>query len=323
MSETTIVVATDAYHRPVMIDEVLEALAPVPAGIIVDATLGGGGHAAAMLEARPDCALVGIDRDAEALDAAQARLAAFSGRVAFRQGRYDGIADLARDAQADLPAGDIVFVLFDLGVSSHQLDSASRGFSYRHDGPLDMRMHQGEGRTAADVVNSYPEKELASVLRRYADERFAGRIARAIVARRPVTTTGELAEIVRSAIPAAARRTGGHPATRAFQALRIEVNDELAVLERAVPAALGLLAAGGRCAAIAYHSGEDRIVKHEFRTAAGLRGPRLPIEVEPPFSLVRRGGITPSASEIVENARASAARLRVIERARASGEEIR
>jgi 16S rRNA (cytosine1402-N4)-methyltransferase len=210
-------------------------------------------------------------------------------------------------------------VLFDLGVSSPQFDIAERGFSYRHDGPLDMRMDRRQRRTAADVVNGYPEPELASVLRRYGDERFATRIARAIVAARPVEGTAELADLVRGAIPAAARRTGGHPARRTFQALRIEVNDELAILASSVDQAIDFLAPGGRCAVIAYHSGEDRIVKERFRHHAtgGVTPPPglpLPDDVEPAVRLVRGVPKTPSASELAANPRAESARLRVVEK---------
>ncbi len=230
-------------HRPVMVTEIVELFAPVPAGVVIDATLGGGGHTRALLEAHPHLRVVGIDQDDAALAATAPLAEAFPGRFTAVRSRFDRIGRLAADAVEGTDE-QVSGVLFDLGVSSPQLDRADRGFSYRQDAPLDMRMDRSAGPTAADVVNTYDERELAGVLRRFGDERFAGRIARAIVAARPVTTTVELAEIVRSAIPAAARRTGGHPAKRTFQAIRIEVNRELDILPAAIDDAIGALGSG-------------------------------------------------------------------------------
>jgi 16S rRNA (cytosine1402-N4)-methyltransferase len=302
-------------HRPVMVTEVVDALAPVPAGVLVDATLGGGGHAAALLEAHPQLVLVGLDRDEVALAAAAETLAPFAGRTTLRRARFDQLTTILQE----LGHADVSAVLFDLGVSSPQLDVADRGFSYRHEGPLDMRQDRRQRRTAADVVNGYPTDELARVLRTYGDERFATRIARAIVAARPLQTTTELAEVVRDAIPAPARRTGGHPAKRTFQAVRIEVNDELSILADSLDQAIDFLAPGGRCAVLAYHSGEDRIVKDRFRHHATggvepVPGLPLPPDIEPAVRLVRGVPKTPRAAELAANPRAESARLRVAEK---------
>ncbi len=295
-------------HVPVMRDEVVALFATVPPGTLLDATLGGGGHAAAILEAHPHLSLLGVDRDEDALDAARERLAPFAERVTLRHGRFD---------QVELPP--LSGALFDLGVSSPQLDRPERGFSYRADAPLDMRMDRTAGPTAAELVNELPERELAHLLRAYGDERFAARIAKAIVASRPIATTGELAEIVRDAIPAPARRTGGHPAKRTFQALRIAVNDELTILPGAIDRAIDCLLPGGRCAVLAYHSGEDRIVKNRFRYAAtgGWTGPSqlpVPSHIHPTARLLKQGAWKPSAGEIAANPRAESARLRAVEK---------
>ncbi|HEX2192256.1 MAG TPA: 16S rRNA (cytosine(1402)-N(4))-methyltransferase RsmH, partial [Acidimicrobiales bacterium] len=250
-------------HLPVMVGEVVDLFRPVPPGPVVDATVGGGGHARALLEALPHIHLVGLDRDADALVAADRALRAFTGRVVLRHAPFDRITDICEELGLGLVSG----VLFDLGVSSPQLDRADRGFSYGADGPLDMRMDRSQSRTAADVVNGYTEKELARVLHALGDERHARRIARAIVGSRPLHTTGELADVIRTAIPAPARRRGGHPARRSFQAIRIEVNRELEQLPGALDAAVDLLTPGGRAVVLAYHSGEDRIVKARFAEA--------------------------------------------------------
>jgi 16S rRNA (cytosine1402-N4)-methyltransferase len=301
-------------HLPVMVHEVVALFDPVPAGLLVDATLGGGGHARALLAARDDVDLLGLDRDAVAIAAAGPVLEPFGDRVALRRARFDQLAD----ELASLGRPEVSGVLFDLGVSSPQLDVADRGFSYRHDGPLDMRMDDRDSQQADDIVNGYTERELADVLRRYGDERHAGRIARAIVAARPVRTTSELAEIVRDAIPAAARRTGGHPAKRTFQALRIEVNRELAILPDALQQAIDALAEGGRCAVLTYHSGEDRIVKDTFvRATGGDVSPPAGLPVEPtegPLRFVAKRAQRPSADETAANPRAESARLRAVER---------
>jgi len=302
-------------HDPVMVDEVVSVLRDVPEGIVVDATLGGGGHADALLTAAGHISVLGLDRDEMALAAARARLAGHGDRVTLRHTPFDGITEAVRSLGADRVAG----CLFDLGVSSPQLDRVERGFSYRHDGPLDMRMDRSRGLTAADLVNGADEGELIRILRTNGDERHARRIARAIVACRPLATTGELATVVRDAIPAAARRTGGHPARRTFQAIRIEINDELAMLEDALRQALALLAPAGRCAVLAYHSGEDRIVKHLFRHAAG-EGPRPRPDLPPPpgseatVTPLWRGAATPSDHEVERNPRAEAARFRAVEK---------
>lgn len=304
-------------HDPVLVDLVVELFATVPAGTYVDATLGGAGHAATVLQSRPDLRVLGLDRDRNALAAAQTRLAPFGDRAEAHHARFDQLATVV--AAAGAASQPIVGVLFDLGVSSPQFDDAERGFSYRHDAPLDMRMDQDSGESAADLVNTADERELADILRRNADERFAGRIARAITAARPIATTGQLADVVVSAIPAPARRKGGFPAKRTFQALRIHVNAELDVLPPALDAALDVLAPGGRLLVISYHSGEDRIVKERLRRAddGGCTcPPGLPCGcgAVPEARLLKRGGWTPSTAEIEANPRAASARLRAVEK---------
>ena len=303
-------------HDPVLVDLVVELFARVPAGTIVDATLGGAGHAAAVLESRSDLSVLGLDRDPDALAAAQARLAPYGSRAAAVRARFDQLATVV--AAAGTASQPIVGVLFDLGVSSPQFDRADRGFSYRLDAPLDMRMDPTQGISAADVVNTASVGELADILRRNADERFAGRIARAIEAARPLTTTTELAEVVVAAIPAPARRRGGYPAKKTFQALRIHVNDELGVLPPALDAAIDIVAPDGVIQVISYHSGEDRIVKERFRRAddGGCTcPPNLPCVcgAVPEARLLKRGGWTASPAEVAANPRASSARLRAIQ----------
>ena len=299
-------------HRPVMVDEVVALLADVPPGVLVDGTLGGGGHAAAVLDAAPGLRLVGIDRDADALAAAAANLARFGDRVdALHHARFDRLPELV--------AGPVSAVLLDLGVSSPQFDRPERGFSYRLEGPLDMRMDRSQRRTAADVVNGAPEAALARLIADSGERRFARRIARALVAGRPFGTTTEVAETVRDAIPAPARRTGGHPARRVFQALRIAVNDELDVLGPTVDAAVRALVPGGRIVVLAYHSGEDRIVKDRLLDAATggcTCPPALPCVcgAVPLVRLLNRGARKPSATEVAANPRSESARLRAAER---------
>jgi 16S rRNA (cytosine1402-N4)-methyltransferase len=305
-------------HAPVMRDEITELFRPVPAGLVIDATLGGGGHARALLEAHPHVRILGLDQDADARRAAARELAPFGERVRIVATRFDRLSAVVEEIGNETVTG----VLFDLGVSSPQLDRPDRGFSYRAPGPLDMRMDPSAPLTADHVVNTYDPDRLAGVLRAGADERFASRIARAIVAARPLRTTTELAGVVRDAIPAATRRRGGHPAKRTFQAIRIEVNDELRVLSEALVQAIDLLAPGGRLAATAYHSGEDRIVKDLLRresTPAVVPPPGLPVEPErlgppPRLRLLKRGAWTPSAAEAAANPRAESARLRAAER---------
>jgi 16S rRNA (cytosine1402-N4)-methyltransferase len=305
-------------HAPVMRSEITELFAEVPPGVLIDATVGGGGHAAALLEARPELTLLGLDQDGDALDAARERLAPFRSRVTLHRARFDQLALVVGQLGYETVAG----VLFDLGVSSPQLDRPERGFSYRAAGPLDMRMDQRSGITAADVVNGYDERALARVLREHGDERYAGRIAKAIVAARPLTTTADLADVVRAAIPAPARRTGGHPAKRTFQAIRIEVNAEMDVLADALDQAVDVLSPGGRIAVLAYHSGEDRIVKERLRAAASTGvtpPPGLPVEPEslgvaPRVRLLKQGAWKPTAEEIAANPRSESARLRAAEK---------
>jgi 16S rRNA (cytosine1402-N4)-methyltransferase len=312
--------ATPAFeHRPVLVDLVVELFAPVPPGVVVDATLGGGGHAEALLDAHPHLSVLGLDQDPDAVDAATSRLARFGDRVTVRRTRFDEIARVVADVLPDLGHTRASGALFDLGVSSPQLDRPERGFSYRGHGPLDMRMDPSRPVSAADLVNGAPEAELVRLLRAYSDERHAVRIARAIVAHRPIATTDELAEIVRDAVPAPARRRGGHPARRTFQAIRIAVNEELSILPATLDDAIDVLVPGGRCVAIAYHSGEDRIVKDRFRHAArgGWTGPShlpTPPDVRPVVHLLRSGAWKPGAEEIAENPRAEAARLRAVEK---------
>lgn len=315
-------------HVPVMLGRCLELLAPAldrgdRETVYVDATLGLGGHAEAVLAAHPQTVLVGLDRDTEALARARARLARFTGRVHLAHAVYDELPDVL----AGLGFEQVDGVLFDLGVSSLQLDLPERGFAYAQDAPLDMRMDQTRGVTAEEVVNSYSAAELTRVLRTYGEERFASRIASAIVrerARSRITSSARLAELVRTAIPAAARRTGGHPAKRTFQALRIEVNGELAALEAALPAALDALAPGGVVVVLSYHSLEDRITKRALTERTRPRGPiDLPIELpgtEPTMRLLTRGAEQPDPAEVAVNPRAASARLRAAQRLDPAGD---
>jgi len=316
--------AGPALHVPVLLDRVTELLAPALAAdgaVLVDCTLGLAGHSLALLSAHPGLRLIGLDRDPDARAEAAARIAAagFGHRATLVPAVFDELPDVL----AELGTPEVQGVLFDLGVSSLQLDRPTRGFSYSTDAPLDMRMDPGAPRTAADVVNSYPPKDLARVLRVYGEERFASRIAAAIDrerAREPFTSTGRLAELVREAIPAATRRTGGHPAKRTFQALRIEVNDELGVLTRALPAAIDALAVGGRVVVITFHSLEDRIVKQTLAADAVDRTPPefpMPVpELGPVLRLLTRGGEAATDEELAANPRAASARVRAAERIR-------
>lgn len=299
-------------HRPVMVTEVVDLFGPVPPGLVIDATVGGGGHAAAILAAHRHLSLVGLDVDPDAVAAARAALAGAGERAEVREINF-------RQLRAAVDERPVSGVLFDLGVSSVQLDRPQRGFSYRVDAPLDMRMDPRRGRTAADVVNTMGTGELVRLLAAHGEGRFARRIARAIVASRPLSTTGQLAEVVRSAIPAATRRQGGHPAKRVFQAIRVEVNAEQEVLGPAIDTAIELLAPGGRCVVLAYHSGEDRVVKrHLARAASGgcTCPPGLPCVcgAQALVRLVNRGARRPAAAELAANPRAASARLRAAER---------
>jgi 16S rRNA (cytosine1402-N4)-methyltransferase len=314
--------ATAARHVPVLLHRCLELLGPAlaaPDAVMVDSTLGMGGHSEGVLAAFPHVRVVGIDRDRQALELAGARLAGFGPRFTAVHAVYDEI----RQVLDGLGIGLVQGVLMDLGVSSLQLDEPERGFSYAHDAPLDMRMDPDAPRTAAQVLNTYDERELVHVLRAYGEERFAPRIARAVVrarARRPLTRTGELVEIVREAIPAAARSTGGHPAKRTFQALRIEVNGELDALARALPASVETLAVGGRIVVEAYQSLEDRMVKRAFAAgAASSAPPDLPVERPehaPYLRLLTRGAEQADADEVARNPRAQSVRLRAAQRLR-------
>ena len=300
---------------PVLLDRVVELLSVVPDGLFVDATLGGAGHAAALLEAHPGLSLLGIDRDEAAIEAATRRLEPFGDRVEIVRSGFDRVAELVRD-RTDQGA---TAVLMDLGVSSPQLDQPDRGFSYRAGGPLDMRMDRRQSRSALEVVNEAPYAELARIISEFGEERFASKVAAAIVRARPITDTHELAEIVRDAIPAPARRTGGHPAKRTFQAIRMEVNRELEQLGDALEGAISVLAPGGRLAVMSYHSLEDRLVKGALRdaeTGGCTCPPKLPCAcgAEPTVRLLKRGAWTADADEVERNRRSESVRLRAVER---------
>ncbi len=305
---------TSFSHDPVMRDEIVDVFAEVPPGTILDATLGGGGHSEALLEARDDVDVIGLDRDPEALHAAAQRLEHFGPRFRTTMRRFDDIDQGLAEHGVEALSGAI----FDLGVSSYQLDEGSRGFSYRNDGPLDMRMGPDANWTADDVVNGYDVRRLADIIRRHGEERFASRIANAIAAARPIETTNQLAEVVVAAIPAPARRTGGHPAKRTFQAIRIEVNGELEALPTAIDKAIDRVVPGGRVAVLSYHSGEDRIVKQRMMAAANRCEcpPELPCVcgAVQTVRIVRKVAKKPSGAEIERNRRSTSARLRVAER---------
>lgn len=311
-------------HLPVMRDRVAELLGPAlepPGAVLVDATVGRAGHASVLLAAHPGLSLIGIDTDATAIAESRRALTGFGRRVVLVQAVYDELPQVL--AEAGHPA--VQGVLFDLGVSSPQLDDPERGFAYAKDAPLDMRMNQAGDLTAADVLNTYPADRLARVLRDYGEERYARRIADAVVkerAREPLRNTARLVEIVLASIPAPARRSGGHPAKRTFQALRIEVNGELDALARAVPTAIDAIAVGGRIVALAYHSLEDRLVKRELAArSTDSTPPGLPVplpEARPQLRLLTRGAERPAAGEVAVNPRAASARLRAAERIRAA-----
>jgi 16S rRNA (cytosine1402-N4)-methyltransferase len=314
-----------AGHVPVMLERCVELLLPAlqhPGAVVVDGTLGLGGHTAALLAAAPLARAVGVDRDPVALAEATRRLAGTPGgtdRFVAVQAVHDDVDEVLAHAGPDGgPLRQVDAVLLDLGVSSMQLDLDERGFSYSRDTPLDMRMGD-EGPTAADVLNTYGERDLVRMMRSYSDEKFADRIARAVVAERakqPFTTSARLVELVYGAVPAAARRTGGHPAKRLFQALRIEVNDEIAGLARALPAWLERLAPGGRMVVLSYHSGEDRLVKRAFAAVTTVDAPHgLPVEPAPaPYELLVRGAVKADDHEIDANPRAASVRLRAVTR---------
>jgi len=320
-------------HTPVLLDRCVELLAPAlthtsPDGsgaVLVDATLGAGGHAERFLERFAGLRLIGLDRDPDAVSIAGRRLAPFGDRVTLVRTRYDGIAGALRESGLE-STGSVDGVLFDLGVSSMQLDRPERGFSYAKDAPLDMRMDPDAELTAAEILNTYDRGRLVDILRRFGEEKFASRIAAFIVSRRgdrPFTRTGELVETLYDAIPVPARRTGGHPAKRTFQALRIAVNAELESLTAALPAALAALHRGGRMVTMAYQSLEDRLIKVAFAAATASRSPEgLPVELPghgPEFVALTRGAERAGADEIELNPRSAPVRLRAIERAYGEG----
>ena len=307
------------HHVPVLFEETIAALAIKPDGIYVDGTLGGAGHSSAIAAKLSEGGrLIGIDRDGEAIEAAAKRLAPFADRVTVVRGNFRDMGDILDG----LGVGEVNGILLDLGVSSHQFDDGERGFSYRTDAPLDMRMDKRQALTAADIVNTWSEKDLAFILRTYGEERFAGRIAASIVRARqekPVKTTFELAELVKNAIPAVKRQTGGHPAKRSFQAIRIACNEELAALEDVLDPAIRRLAPGGRMAVITFHSLEDRIVKNHFKTAENpcTCPPDFPVCMcgkKPYGKIITRHPVTAGETELEANPRAASAKLRVIER---------
>lgn len=310
-----------AQHVSVLLDRCIELLSPAiersKNPVVVDATLGLGGHTEALLNKFPKLIVIGIDRDKDAIALATSRLEMFGERFKSVHAVYDQIQACIEKFGFSKVDG----ILFDLGVSSMQLDESERGFSYSNDAPLDMRMDRSQGRTAGDIINSGDREELIMILRKYGEERFAPRIVDAIIRRREISTmdsTAELADLVKESIPAATRRTGGNPAKRTFQALRIAVNDELGALTRAIPASLDSLVVGGRLVVMSFQSLEDRIVKEFFIAASESKTPReLPVEIPElaaKFMLVVRGKETPSDAELVQNPRSASVRLRAIER---------
>ncbi len=311
-------------HVPVLLERVVELLTPALQrgnAVAIDATLGLGGHTEALLAALPGLRVIGIDRDPAALAAARARLASYGDRLVTAHATYDLIPDVLADEGIDAVDG----ILMDLGVSSMQLDERDRGFSYAADAPLDMRMDPTQGLTAAQILLSYDEKDLTRILRWYGEEKFAQRIARTVVHRResePVTRSADLVDLVRHSIPQAARREGGNPAKRTFQALRIEVNAELAVLERALPAAVAALRVGGRLVVMAYQSLEDRLVKHEFARHTRISVPHdlpfVPESAQPALRLLTKGAEQADDAERERNPRSAPVRLRAVERVRAA-----
>ncbi len=296
------------YHRPVMLEEVVDFFRPIMEGVLVDATYGGGGHTGALLEELGNgVRVLGIDRDPEAIAQAKGH-----SRLRLVMGNFADLDTIL----ANQGIAEIAGVLFDLGMSGRQVESARRGFSFRHDGPLDMRMGPDARISADDLLNRTPVMELASLIRSLGEERFAKRVARAVVAARPIRSTRHLAAVVKSAIPAASRRTGGHPARRTFQAVRMAVNDEMGALAAGLDHAIGALRPGGRCVAISYHSLEDRIVKHRFRKGEGRApGPTLPVPPPVELDVLTRRPVRPRSEEIAANPRARSSRLRAAEKA--------
>lgn len=314
--------ATSDRHLPVLLERCVDLLAPVleaPGAVFVDCTLGMGGHTEAVLNRFPGVRAVGIDRDTDAITLASERLSVFGERFTAVHAVYDEIGDVL--ASLSIPSAQ--GILMDLGVSSLQIDEVDRGFSYAHDAPLDMRMDPTADLTAADVLNTYAESDLVRLLREFGEERFAPRIARGIVRRRettPWSTSADLVDLIRACIPAATRKPGANPAKRTFQALRIEVNGELEVLARAVPAAIESLAVGGRIVIESYHSLEDRLVKRAFATGVNSSAPQgLPVEPEthrPYLTLLTRGAEEADSAELSLNPRSASVRLRAAARTR-------
>ena len=306
--------APDSYHEPVLASEIVELFASLPAGVVVDATLGGGGHADALLNAAPQLRVLGVDRDPDARDEATKRLRAHESRVRVVGATFAELSDVLRDNEDFLRGDDVVAVLMDLGVSSHQLDDARRGFSFRADAPLDMRMDPTHGETASELLARIDQHELARLLRNNGESRFAGSIAKSLIERQP-RTTYELNEAVERAVPRAARRRG-HVATRVFQALRIAVNDEEDQLSEGLEAALNALSVSGLMAVISYHSGEDRVVKSFFaeQQSGGCRcSPELGCVCGAiaRVKVFKASAQLASATEVAANPRARSARLRV------------
>ncbi|MCX5125260.1 16S rRNA (cytosine(1402)-N(4))-methyltransferase RsmH [Streptomyces sp. NPDC002812] len=313
---------SESRHVPVMLQRCLDLLAPAlerPGAVVVDCTLGLGGHSEALLTRFPEAHLIGLDRDKEALRLSGERLAPFGDRVTLVHAIYADLADVLDGLRIPTVQG----ILFDLGVSSMQLDEADRGFAYAQDAPLDMRMDQTTGISAAEVLNTYAPGELVRILRQYGEEKQAKRIVSAVVRERdkdPFTNSARLVELIRDSLPQAAKRTGGNPAKRTFQALRIEVNGELSGLERAIPAAVDRIAVGGRIVVLSYQSLEDRLVKQVFAAGATSTAPPglpvVPEKYQPKLKLLTRGAELPTEEEIAENRRAAPARCRGVERIR-------
>ncbi|MCY0926479.1 16S rRNA (cytosine(1402)-N(4))-methyltransferase RsmH [Streptomyces sp. H27-H1] len=313
---------SESRHVPVMLQRCLDLLAPAlerPGAVVVDCTLGLGGHSEALLTRFPEVHLIGLDRDKEALRLSGERLAPFGDRATLVHAIYADLADVLDGLRIRAVQG----ILFDLGVSSMQLDEADRGFAYAQDAPLDMRMDQTTGISAAEVLNTYAPGELVRILRQYGEEKQAKRIVSAVVRERvndPFTNSARLVELIRDSLPQAAKRTGGNPAKRTFQALRIEVNGELSGLERAMPAAVDRIAVGGRIAVLSYQSLEDRLVKQVFAAGATSTAPPglpvVPEKYQPKLKLLTRGAELPTEEEIAENRRAAPARFRGVERIR-------
>ena len=312
---------SNTQHVSVMRDECIELLSPAISThanpVVIDATLGLGGHTEALLNKFPHLVVIGIDRDTQAIEIATERLSRFGQRFVSHHSIFDRISDVAKEHGYSHVQG----ILFDLGVSSLQLDNGDRGFSYAHDASLDMRMDKSQAKTASDIVNTYSPGELVRILRTYGEEKFATRIVESIVKERekaPLNSTSHLATLVKNAIPAATRRTGGNPAKRTFQALRIETNDELGAITRAIPQALELLDIHARLVVMSFQSLEDRIVKNYFQEATTSGTPQgLPVEIAElaaKFALVFNGSQSPSEAEVEENSRAASVRLRAIER---------